>query len=136
MGPIMKKCIYTIRKSVFPGEVLRLSLKPAVSVKLRTQEQTLIPLTMLFMPGQPELTFLTSPSRFHFTLPPRPGSLADLGTDRETQFAVFTHVMLYPHRLRSISVSSTATQRLNSAFFCLSLSTAHSKRQTDPLQRN
>lgn len=74
------------------------SLKPAVSVKLRAQEQTLIPLTMLFMPGQPELTFLTSLCRFHFTLPSRPGSLADLGAGRATHFAVFNLVMLYPHR--------------------------------------
>lgn len=38
----------------------------------QAQEQTLIPLTVLFMPGQPELTFLTCLCRFHFTLPPGP----------------------------------------------------------------
>lgn len=84
------------------------------SVKPTGQEQTLIPLTMLFMPGQPELTFLTCLYRFRFSLPPR----LSAGSQRSWQRVVPTYMRLpcvsWPPALNWISGFSRISFRASS----------------------
>lgn len=136
-GPEVRAPIYMIEKTVFPGEgawALHQKNFLAMSVKPRAQEQTLIPLTVLFMPGQPELTFLTCLCRFLFTLPPRSRSLTDLPVGRLKHFAL-NLVTLNLHRWDwsvYLGLLHCGGTQYSLAFLCLLLL----KRHTDPLERN